>query len=374
MSGPVEDLKPLTSLRFVAAMMIVLLPSSLYFKQWHWLSYVPGTTAHGVSFFFVLSGFILTHVYRTRKFTYGSFIRARIARLWPVHLVTLAMVMFLVRPDSVTFDGPGIFSKWITLAANMTLTQSIVPFFAYTFSWNSVSWSISTEIFFYLAFPVLLLSLQTTWHWKLALSLIVAAGLVLVAKALSLPDGGDVFELTTSSLLYASPLARGFEFCLGMAAYLAWVRLSKVPLSTRQATVVEALAVLAAALWLTLGYSALFPEFLVFYGSAGSCWIFAIVIIALASGRGYIGKAISAPLVVWLGDISFALYMVHVILMKIISLGNPIYGLLPNPNPSPLLVYGACIAGAAILHHVIEKPFRRKLIVGLWRVPTGRYS
>lgn len=131
----VDDLKPLTSLRFVAAMMIVLLHSLVYFKsQWLWLTYVPQTAVQGVSFFFVLSGFILTHVYSRRQYSYADFLWARFARLWPMHIATIALVMFCVRADSITFDGPGLFSKWVTLAANVTLTHAVVPYTAFTFS------------------------------------------------------------------------------------------------------------------------------------------------------------------------------------------------------------------------------------------------
>ena len=114
----VEDLKPLTSLRFIAAMMIVLLHAQQYFAaQWTWLSLVPGAAVHGVSFLFVLSGFILTHVYRSRPFPgYGRFILTRFARLWPIHVFALLVLVTFVRQDFITFDGPDIFSKWVVLA------------------------------------------------------------------------------------------------------------------------------------------------------------------------------------------------------------------------------------------------------------------
>ena len=204
----IADLKPLTSLRFVAAGMIVLLHSLLYFK-WSWLNHVPATAAQGVSFFFVLSGFILTHVYRTRSVGYFTFMRARFARLYPVHVATLIIAMLFVRADLVTFDGPGIFSKWALLASNLTLTQSLAPFMAYQFSWNSVSWSISTEMFFYLAFPLLLV--RRSYLANLAWAAVpIAAGVVFLLIFPISVSSENPYELTASSVLYTSPLIRGF--------------------------------------------------------------------------------------------------------------------------------------------------------------------
>ena len=140
----IEDLKPLTSLRFVAAMMIVTLHSRLYFP---WGKAMPAIPAldHGVSFFFVLSGFILSHVYTSKQLGYWRFLLARFARLWPVHVFALIILVTFVRRDSITFEGPGIFCRPVTLISNLTLTQSLAPFVSFIFSWNSVSWSISTD-------------------------------------------------------------------------------------------------------------------------------------------------------------------------------------------------------------------------------------
>jgi hypothetical protein len=77
----------------------------------------------------VLSGFILTHVYNARRsLSYWGFVRLRVARLWPTHLVTLLLVVLFVRPTS--FDGEGFFDHRLTLLANLSLTQSVFPFFS----------------------------------------------------------------------------------------------------------------------------------------------------------------------------------------------------------------------------------------------------
>ena len=178
-----EHLRPLTGLRFVAAMMIVLYHARNYF-HWPWLAYVPQAAEFSVSFFFVLSGFILTHVYGSKPFPgYWHFLALRIGRLWPVHIVATAVVVAsvyfpIIRPDSLVFERADfLFNRWTELALVTGLLQSLSPYIANIFAWNSVSWSISTEFFFYLAFPWLLVDIGRTWHWKL-----FAAAAIAVAK------------------------------------------------------------------------------------------------------------------------------------------------------------------------------------------------
>ena len=92
-----QDLKPLTSLRFIAAFWVLL----YHFKDHLGLDLGRfGLVAHGylgVDLFFTLSGFILAHVYLTGleagEFGYGGFLKNRIARVYPMHLAALAATL-----------------------------------------------------------------------------------------------------------------------------------------------------------------------------------------------------------------------------------------------------------------------------------------
>lgn len=84
-----EKLNPLTSLRFVAAMMIVVYHAQSLLP-WLDIAWLPRAVIQGVSFFFVLSGFILTETYIKRpNVTYRAFMRSRLAKLWPLHVASL---------------------------------------------------------------------------------------------------------------------------------------------------------------------------------------------------------------------------------------------------------------------------------------------
>ena len=362
-SGRAEDLKSLTSLRFIAAAMIVLMHCSLYYT-WPWLkspllAQVP--LVHGVSFFFILSGFILTHVYGQSDVPYRRFLWLRFSRLWPVHAVCLIVLPIVVPAGSVTFDGPGMFSKWVTLAANVTLIHALFPYLSYIFSWNSVSWSISTEMFFYLAFPFLLGGLTRFWLYYLTGSAVAIAGFVGLAHWFHLaPLSQDVNAITIMSLDYANPVFRLFEFCLGMASYLAWRNRPRWLDNPAIATVAECTILGILAVWFLGGFRT-FQGLVKGDGTvdgwveiAGSCWAFALLIVVMAKGRGVIGRVLSLRLPVWLGEISFAVYMVHQILMKAFSVAPAWH--------AEWVVLPSVVLAAAIAHHGVETPCRLALV------------
>src|SRR3954470_504363 len=130
-------LPSLTSLRFFAALLVVL-------------SHLPGSTFSegytGVTFFFILSGFILSHSYEDRLRTGATSRRefwiARIARVYPLHLLTLlAAVPLAVSESSGAMGFAG------RLLAQLTLTQAAVPVGSIYFSFNHPAWSLSVEAF-----------------------------------------------------------------------------------------------------------------------------------------------------------------------------------------------------------------------------------
>src|SRR4051794_2329668 len=147
-------IKPLTSLRFFAAYWVVL------FHYWPKLavSFTPAFVQKGylgVELFFTLSGFILCHVYLTSvgegRFHYGSFLWARLARVYPLHLATLAgMGLMALAALAAGFRiDPNILS-WKALPANVLMVHAWG--FAPVAGWNHPSWSISAEWFAYLSF------------------------------------------------------------------------------------------------------------------------------------------------------------------------------------------------------------------------------
>jgi peptidoglycan/LPS O-acetylase OafA/YrhL len=232
--------------------MIVVLHSTLFFS---WFAGVTTFLTHGVSFFFVLSGFILTHVYTSKSpASYAGFIRDRLARLWPVHIFALCLLVAFVRQDAVTFSGEGLFDKTVQLGLNLSLIQSIFPFEKIMFSWNAVSWSISTELFFYLAFPFLVVGIRNNWRIKLVLAALVSAVYVVAMMAFSHTQAGQDLGIDMHYAAYSNPLFRGVEFVLGMSLWVVWDKhIRHVEASYLVWSVVECAALLFTVWWIFYG-------------------------------------------------------------------------------------------------------------------------
>jgi peptidoglycan/LPS O-acetylase OafA/YrhL len=116
-----------------------------------------------VDFFFILSGFVIFHVYGQKfhggisKLSYRRFLIARFARVYPLHFF---ITMFMVIPQVIMlFAAPEqAFSGWNSvdkLIGNLLLVHSIGLFDS--LSWNVPSWSISAEWLTYLVAPFLFL-------------------------------------------------------------------------------------------------------------------------------------------------------------------------------------------------------------------------
>ena len=144
----------LTSLRFFAAFAVLFLHSGSHELEGRGL--LPGPLGTffangylGVSFFFVLSGFILTYIYLDELVGRKSLVKfylARFARVYPVYLLSIVLMSPFVAPTSFALDAPQFFllQMWPPLAANDLL------------NWNGPAWTLSVELLFYLAFPALL--------------------------------------------------------------------------------------------------------------------------------------------------------------------------------------------------------------------------
>jgi len=156
-------LPALTSLRFFAAFHVVIFHfqamqtfiGPVWFQKLSSIGYV------GVSFFFVLSGFILVYTYAGRPMVLKNFWRARFARIYPAYAFSLLVTAPFFFYAVLTMNFP--FFVWakthlkLASALVLSLLHAWVPPAALT--WNAVAWSLSVEAFFYVLFPFLLLVL-----------------------------------------------------------------------------------------------------------------------------------------------------------------------------------------------------------------------
>jgi len=268
---------PLTSLRFVAAILVVLQ---------HYAGFAAGHA--GVSFFYVLSGFVLALNNADKVETWPErrrFWVRRVARIYPTHLLTLALTVPLL----------GI--AWSSLPLNVLLLHSWVPREWVYFGYNGPSWSISNEAFFYALFPFLVAMARPKLLaiWGLALLALAAAASILL-------PGTTLQDPTIKFAFYIFPLTRLLEFMLGIA-------LARLPTRRPLHIGAELGALALAGLGLALVYApppGAFAGSLIFIpGAVALVYVF-------ANSRGPLAKLLSLPLLVLLGEASFALYMLHV--------------------------------------------------------------
>ncbi|MGZ9097599.1 MAG: acyltransferase family protein [Micavibrio sp.] len=306
-----KDIPTLTSLRFFAAMLVVFhhfgyyLPFDMTEHTW-----LLKRGALAVDFFFILSGFILTHAYSdgllNQKISFRHFITRRFSRIYPLHALML-LVMAVLAVVGLGFGQigrwDGSFSVW-SFFANITLVHAWGLDKGLTF--NVPSWSISAEWFAYLTFPLLLIYLVRLTPAKgLFLAFIFMIGLWLFFDAM--------MPRVTTRLTFDCAIFRIIpEFVLGSALYL----FSRTVQPVRR-----------PGWWLLVSAILVFPllhfnvaDFLILP-------VFSVMIVAAAdlSRTGYKGWLSQKNWVFW-GDASYAIYMTHYVFMTAILTGAYIWG------------------------------------------------
>jgi peptidoglycan/LPS O-acetylase OafA/YrhL len=252
--------------------------------------------------FFMLSGFVMTHVYH-RAFSesvtrnYRSFLFARVARIYPLHLLIL-----------VLFVATALASQWTSGATlgslrNVPLqgSESVSAFVANVFmvqgldagnlSWNYPSWSISVEFMAYLLFPF---ALPAIWRASDKAKFAMALFLVALLALLAVVTKGNFDQWDGPiTLLRCLP-----EFILGTLLYCAFRAVPQGSFLGRDALVFGVLLLIVFCLHLGA------PDLLI------TC-LFAVLVLTAVLNRGSFAALASLSPLIWLGDVSYSLYLVH---------------------------------------------------------------
>lgn len=335
---PVTRLHSLTSLRFFAAAAVALMHGfGRYQLPVVDLGFV------GVTFFFMLSGFVLTWAYTPGKGS-ASFLRNRFAKLFPLSALTLAVAVLLpVSPNS----SPVYFLQ------SLTFTQAWWPDAALSF--NPVAWSLSAEAFFYLLLPAIVMVLRRFNPRQLVSFIVFLAALQpVLGLVLQITVGLDVSAYVAHFFTYYFPPFRLPEFIIGIALALllkAGYRPSRACqfLAGSTTTLGVALVLVADLFHLALSWvssALLLPAILVLIWSSAR--------------RELAGKSriLLDPRLVKLGDRSFSFYMVHYLVLGFVGflIGEGAQSL-PWWFVPPTLIAAAGVAGLA--YKFVEKPCER---------------
>jgi peptidoglycan/LPS O-acetylase OafA/YrhL len=305
----------------------------------------------GVDFFFVLSGYIITHVYFANLASPNLsavriFLWHRFIRLYPVHITVLAALVAIV-----SFGGAAGFAlnnpqewQWNDLLWQLTLLQA----WGVTRSpgWNAPSWSISAEWFAYLLFPLLAPALNWVRQRGIAL-LIAVTALTAMALLFAMADW------TLNTWVGAPALTRVFgEFLCGAALCRAVALSHEWPLP--RGDVLGTGAFIAFLFGASVGLQdvALIP-------------LLALTILGAAISGGHLARLLGSRPFVWLGDVSYSVYMVHFPVLIVIRRFWERLGFSEWQLAGKIFAFLATVvlvvALAAMLFYVVERPARVRL-------------
>lgn len=306
----------------------------------------------GVEFFFVLSGFVLTWSVRTAG-PASSFWRRRLAKVFPNHVVTWLAALGLAVWAGHAVDPAN-------LLPSLFLVHTWLPRGEFILTVNVVTWSLACELFFYLAFPLLYALLRRIpehrlWHAAAAVTAVIlllpAAALLWVPGTPRLP--GQEMSLTQNWFLVSFPPVRALDFVLGILA-------ARIVLAGRapNLSVPGALALLAA------GFAAQVALWPTVYGLTATVVVpVMLLIMAIASAdlRGAPSLLRSRPLL-FLGEISFASYLVHYLVLSFAHL--PLGASRSWDAPAAAAVIAALFGVTTLLswglHRLVEVPAMRR--------------
>lgn len=357
-------LPAITSLRFFAAFHVALfhMKEMGVITRPEWLKSFAGIGYVGVSFFFVLSGFILVYTYAGRTLDRRNFWQARLARIYPAYLFSLVITFPFFYFGALKMHVPFFaFAEQHFVVASLlvlTLLQAWVP--AAALSWNPVAWSLSVEAFFYAVFPFALPKYAKLSRTAL-LAIIPAcwvAGMAVSIAYLGLRPGSAAYVGSTDwsgwvQFVKFFPLVRLPEFLMGMACGFLYLRSERHP---KHALPLVALGLLGVAA--TTAASRFVPYLVVHTAMSGPA--FAALVYGTALQPSWAAWLKNRALVLF-GDASYSFYLLHAMFVW------PFFHdfrtqALRNQGIVGILVWLVMMLTiSSLVYRFIEQPARRKL-------------
>lgn len=345
-------IKPLTSLRFFFAFFVFLshlsilknTPYQHIFENFFSEGFV------GVSFFFILSGFILAFNYKdkieTKKVTLKKFYIARFARIYPLHLATLLISI------------PLFYNGITILIANVFLLQSYFPKEEIFFSYNAPSWSISAEFFFYALFPMIIyFGVKMKDFTKIILVLIFIT--IVILLNLYLPGENIHYWV------YISPFTRIFDFIVGIFLFdlYQYFKNNDLKFNNKFSNILEIASFATIFVFFIFkDYISINFRYSIYYWIPICMLIFSFALTFLLSkNNNIISKFLSYKWLVYLGEISFAFYMIHYLVIDVLIRFNKFLGYEISEINLIIIMFIITLVSSIFAFEKIEKLFNKKI-------------
>jgi peptidoglycan/LPS O-acetylase OafA/YrhL len=318
-----------------------------------------------VGFFFLISGFILTYNYADRSLTLSKreFWLARFSRLYPIYLLVLVISVGMLQGE---WSARSHAEFWRGIVLTPLLLQGWSPNLA-TFG-NTVAWTLSSEVMFYLAFPFLLYAWATRAPWLNTAGRLIALFFALWLFGLVPHLLYTVFNpdhLAAPADRYTSThLLRFLKYTPPpyICTFLAGVTLGKLhpllPLTSRQRLFIAITALTLLGVFFYSGAAHRAPYIFMHGGLLTP--LFCLLILGLA-GPNFISSIFSFRPLVILGEATFALYLLHFNIFVLIHNYN-----LPQrlhlAAYDPWISYVLLLAFAYIAFRFVENPARKLIL------------
>lgn len=380
-----RQIRGLTPLRGIAAFIVIVFHYQLFIAL-----ILPAGTTHifdklylMVDLFFVLSGFIMYHVYGETfregisQNNFWPFMKARFARIYPLHLVTFlyllgvyAFVTFTNTPISwwdEFLDTTAILPQFLLIQAMGTHHEA---------TWNTPTWSISVEWWAYVVFPLVMLALFRSGRWsRWLLAVLIVGGYLWIMYDLQPAFWQKRFEnFGVTDAVYpvgTIDVITGPAFLRCLCGFFLGMLCFEIYQNERVRSMLKSGWIFLAC-WVVLFVCWHFDALL----DVVAAFIFGLMILSAACCEGKVSQMLNGKWLTFLGDISYSMYLVHMPLVLTFILGRK-YLFQPDPREIEMslgysfslpeawfglaLLLVLTIGISALTYRYIEKPARRMI-------------
>lgn len=340
-------LEQLTFTRFLAALGIVIFHYGITVSPFssESVSFFFRHANIGVSYFFLLSGFVMMIAYGNKKsIEPGEYFKKRLARIYPVYFLALLLLfvyIFLFFGEK-NYDG---------IVLNALLLQAWIPGKALSF--NPLGWTLSVEIFFYALFPFLYNFIYSKIKFKWLAVGIVGFWLIsqIIFQMLFNSSFYPGYPSNAHDFIYYFPLFHLSQFLLGNV--VGWMVLKKFSLKERNYDIPILLC--AVLLFFILKYPFGFN-----YHNGLMAVVFVPFLLFLAANTGFITKLFNTKPLMFLGEISYGIYILQFPMYLLVD-GVLKYFQVETPTRLFYCLLIVLIGAASVSYLFIETPLRKMM-------------
>ncbi|RYZ76886.1 MAG: acyltransferase, partial [Proteobacteria bacterium] len=281
------------------------------------------------------------------RLKFREFMIGRFARIYPLHILTVLL--------SIPLIADAVMAKPVQYGAvfvlHLFLLHSLVPIEPVYFNFNTPSWSISDEWFFYMLTPVLLLLLgRFSRKWS-----IVGIAAVLALFIFTMMRVTDA--TWAHALFYINPVFRLFDFALGILLFLFWRTTKDFAWSDSSSTILQVAALCIFTLSF-IGHDRIGQvyRYSIYYWPS-----MVLIIYAFSLDRGLFARQLENKILVYLGEISFGFYLYHQLIFRYFFAAKRNFGIAISDTATIAILFASTLIVSMISFRYFEKPMNRIL-------------